>query len=342
MRTKRLFLRIANIAALALAVHASCLRAADPPAPPARPYKILHIMSYHSPWRWTDGQLEGFKEGMRGLPAEYKVFQMDTKRNSTPEAKERVGREARALIAQWTPDLVYSSDDDAQEYVARHYVNTDIPFVFSGVNKDPKAYGFAGSRNNAGVLEQEHFVELVPGVKRIAVVFDDAAMWAPVQERMRTAAGTMPEIQFGPWDTVLGFDEFKNKVREYHGKADAIALIGIFNFKDGQGKNVPYQDVLKWVAENSPLPDLGFWIDRVHYGTLCAVTVSEHEQGREAGRMARAILADGTSPAAIPMKPTVKGLPVISLARAHKLGLRPTTGVLLSAEIIQKFEWDKP
>lgn len=345
MDAKRLFLSIANIAALALAIPAPCLHAADPPT---RPYKILHIMSYHSPWRWTDGQLEGFKEGIRGLPAEYKVFQMDTKRNSTPEAKEKIGREARALIAQWKPDLVYTSDDDAQEYVARYYVNSDIPFVFSGVNKDPKTYGFAGSRNNAGVMEQEHFVEsvqllrkLIPGIKKIAVVFDDAAMWAPVQERMRAAARTMPDIQFGPWDTILSFDEFKEKMKGYHGQADAIALIGIFNFKDGQGKNVPYQDVLKWVAENSTLPDFSFWIDRVHYGTLCAVTVSEREQGLEAGRMARAILADGKNPATIPMKPTVKGLPVISLARAHKLGLRPSTGVLLSTEVIQKFEWDK-
>lgn len=348
MCAKRLMFWIASVVTLALAAHASSLRAADPPTPPVRPYKILHIMSYHSPWRWTDGQLAGFKEGMRGLPAEYKVFQMDTKRNSTPEAKEKMGREARALITQWKPDLVYTSDDDAQEYVAGHYVNTDIPFVFSGVNKDPKAYGFVGSRNNTGVVEQEHFVEsvqllkkLVPGVKKIAVVFDDAAMWTPVQDRMRAAAKAMPDIQFGPWDTILDFDEFKSKVRDYHGKADAIALIGIFNFKDGQGRNVPYQDVLKWVAENSTLPDFGFWIDRTYYGTLCTVTVSEREQGLEAGRMARAILADGTSPATIPMKPTVKGLPVISLARAHKLGLRPTTGVLLSAEIIQKFEWDK-
>src|SRR4051812_8149899 len=52
------------------------------------PYKILYIMSYHSPWRWTDGQLEGFKEGMAGAPAEYRSFQMDAKQNSTPQAKE--------------------------------------------------------------------------------------------------------------------------------------------------------------------------------------------------------------------------------------------------------------
>jgi hypothetical protein len=26
----------------------------------SRPFKILHVMSYHSPWEWTDKQFEGF------------------------------------------------------------------------------------------------------------------------------------------------------------------------------------------------------------------------------------------------------------------------------------------
>src|SRR3990167_8726741 len=61
-------------------------------------FKILHIMSYHSPWEWTDDQLRGFQQALEGVDAEYKVFQMDTKRKSSEEWKEQVGREARDLI----------------------------------------------------------------------------------------------------------------------------------------------------------------------------------------------------------------------------------------------------
>ena len=43
-------------------------------------FKVLHIMSYHSPWKWTDDQLQGFKDALSGLDIEYKVFQMDTKK----------------------------------------------------------------------------------------------------------------------------------------------------------------------------------------------------------------------------------------------------------------------
>lgn len=111
------------LAGLALLFLAMPLSAADlAPVQGAREFRILHIMSYHSPWRWTDRQLEGFQDEMKGVKTTYEVFQMDTKRNSTKEQKEKKGREARALIESWKPDLVYTSDDDVQEYVAKHYL----------------------------------------------------------------------------------------------------------------------------------------------------------------------------------------------------------------------------
>ncbi len=121
----------------------------------------------------------------------------------------------------------------------------------------------------------------------------------------------------------------------------AVALIGIFNFKDDAGKNVPYQDVLKWTAENSRLPDLSFWIDRVQFGTLCSVTVSEREQGAAAGKLARAILVDGKAPNSLPMQPTTKGSPVVSLARAKKLGLKIDAKALQGVETVPRFDWEK-
>lgn len=341
---------LSNIAAMILffVMAVSTAIAAEEQTSSEPAYKILHIMSYHSPWRWTDWQLEGFKDGLGDVSAEFKVLQMDAKRNSGVEQLEAKGREARAIIEEWKPDLVYTSDDEAQLYVVKHYINSDIPFVFSGVNKTPDTYGFVGSKNVTGVVEHEHFVEsvrllqaIVPGVKKLAVVFDEAAMWPQVQNRMKERVVQLPGVEFTFWDTIKTFEEYKQRVREYQTKADAIALIGVFNFKDKNGRNVPYQDVLRWTTENSQLPDFGYWIDRIYYGTLASVTVSEREQGLAAGRMARAILVDGKSPSSIPMTPTAKGVPVISLARANKLGIKIKSGLLLSTEVIQQFEWDK-
>jgi ABC-type uncharacterized transport system substrate-binding protein len=310
-------------------------------------WKILHIMSYHSPWKWTDDQLKGFKDALQGLNIKYKVFQMDTKRKSSEEWKQKVGKEARKLIETWKPDLVYTDDDAAQEYVAKYFVNSNIPFVFSGVNADPQKYGFVGSKNITGVLEQEHFVEsvqllkdIVPNVHKIAVIFDDGPTWPGVMKRMKDNLDKLPGIEFISWDTIRTFKQYKQRMNELQTQTDAVALLGIFAFTDEDGNNVPYTEVLKWTAENSMLPDFSFWKDRISYGTLCTVTVSGYEQGLSAGKIARGILVDGKSPSDYPMKPTIKGEPVISLARANRLGMRIQSGILLTAQVINKFAWE--
>jgi ABC-type uncharacterized transport system substrate-binding protein len=315
----------------------------------ARKWKILHIMSYHSPWEWTDDQLHGFKDALSGVDIEYKIFQMDTKRNSSREWKEQVGKEARELIESWKPDLVYTTDDYAQQYVAAYYVNKSIPFVCGGVNGDPQSYRIAGSTNITGVLEREHFVEtvnllreIVPGVRKIAVIVDPDPTWIGVIHRMqKKAAVELPDMEFVSWDIIRTFDEYKAKVTEYQKKVDGLALLGIHAFTDREGRNVPWQDVLKWTAEQSRLPDFSFWKDRILFGTLCAVYVSGYEQGRAAGSIARGILTEGKKVSDYPMQPTVKGEPIVSLARAKLLGIRIGSEILLSSRVVEKLEWEK-
>jgi ABC-type uncharacterized transport system substrate-binding protein len=311
------------------------------------PVKILHIMSYHSPWEWTDEQLRGFKDALIGVEAEYRVFQMDTKRRSSAEWKEKVAHEARQVIDTWKPDLVYTTDDLAQSLVMRHYVNVKMAHVFSGVNADPAVYGFRGSSNVTGVLEEEHFVqsvqllrEIVPGVRKVAVVVDKDPTWTGVTRRMQEQARRVPGLDLVSVDVITSFDEYKRKMLAYQGHVDAVASLGIFGFKDQSGQNVPFEEVLKWTAQNSKLPDFSFWESRIGPGTLCAVTVSGHEQGLAAGKIARGILVDGRSPASFAMEPTVKGQPMVNLARARKLGLPVKTGVLLTARVVDKFDWE--
>jgi hypothetical protein len=261
-------------------------------------FKILHIMSYHSPWEWTDDQLVGFKKAFEGVEVEYKVFQMDTKRHSDQEWIDNVTQEAKDLIESWKPDIVYTNDDNAQK-------------------------------------------NLVPGVKKIAVIFDEGATWPAVKARMQSRINNeLRDIEIVSMDTLSSFAVFKQKMNEYQDTVDAVGLIGIFTFKDENGTNVPHGDVLKWVADNSNLPDFSFWTDRIGYGTLCAMAVSAYEQGLAAGKIARGILLDGKSPSSFPFEPTVKGNPFISLARANKLNISVKSDLLLSAEIVTSFVWE--
>jgi hypothetical protein len=40
------------------------------------------------------------------------------------------------------------------------------------------------------------------------------------------------------------------------------------------------------------------------------------------------------------MEPTLKGEPVINLARAKKLGLNIDSEILLTAKVLEKFSWE--
>jgi ABC-type uncharacterized transport system substrate-binding protein len=151
----------------------------------------------------------------------------------------------------------------------------------------------------------------------------------------------LPGIVLSEIKIVEAFSEFKSLMVSLQDRVDAVAMLGIFTFKDETGSNVPFAEVLKWTAENSKLPDFSFWGSRIPYGTLCAVTVSGYAQGLEAGKIARGVLIERRSPSSYPMKPTIKGKPVISLARANKLGIRINTDILLTAHVIQKYIWEE-
>jgi ABC-type uncharacterized transport system substrate-binding protein len=310
--------------------------------------RIAHVMSFDSPWRWTDGQLKGFREGL-GLPAaDIRIFQMDVKRHATDAAKAERGRLARAFVDDFAPDLLYASDDDAQQHVMRHYLGTRLPLVFSGVNREPAAHGFEGADNVTGVLEREHAAEtlrplreLVPGLRRVMVLSDQGSYWDAVIPRVQAGAAAVPGLAAPQVQRVRTLAEYQQAVLQAPASADALLHLGILTLVDPAGKPVPYQAVQRWVVEHSALPDASFWLDRIHHGTLASVTVSELEQGRAAGRLARAILVDGVSPGALPMRATAKGQPAISLRRAQALGITVRSTQLLQSHIVRQYEWDR-
>ncbi|WP_199621636.1 ABC transporter substrate-binding protein [Paenibacillus alkalitolerans] len=310
-------------------------------------FKILHVMSYHTPWEWTETQLQGFKDALGSANIEYKVFEMDTKNFSAEEQKREKAKQARELIESWKPDLLYASDDDAQEYVARHYAGTSLPIVFSAVNKEPETYDYTTAPNVTGVVEHEHFAEsvrllkeFVPDVRKIAVIFDEDPMWVSVEKRMNETIPQLEDVEFVSWDRLNSFEAYQNRIKQLQTEVDAIALIGIFTFKDEAGENVHYREVLKWTAENSNIPDFSFWKDRVSFGTLAVVSVSGYEQGYEAGLLARRILIDGKTPGSLPIRSSMKGEPLINKARADDLGIRINSKTLLSSKIATKYEWE--
>ena len=312
-----------------------------------QPYRVLHIMSYHTPWKWTDDQLQGFKEALKDLAVIYQVHSLNQK-YASPDTLVTSVQAAKDAIREFKPDLVYTTDDYVQEAVVSEFLNTDIPFVFSGVNSPPSTYGFDQASNVRGIMEQELFIpvinllrKLVPDLKKIAIITDNGTMWPSMLQRMQSKAReNLPDLEIVGWDVLETYAEYQQRVLDYQDQVDAIGLLGVFLFKDSTGNNKPFEQVLQWTVNNSRLPDFSFWADRIPKGTLCAVSVSGYEQGLAAGKIARGILVDGKKPADFENKPTIKGEPVISLARANAIGIKVDADLLLLADIIEEFEWE--
>lgn len=293
-------------------------------------------------------QFQGFKDGLGNLNVEYKVVELDTKRVSDPDSISKKAEEARQIISDWKPDLLYTNDDNAQKYLAEDYVGTDLPIVFSGVNRDPSEYGFLGAKNVTGVMEYEHFIptlkflqQIQPKVKKLAVIVDKDPTWKGVMSRMRASLKDVPEVEVTDWILINTLDEYKQTITSLQDKVDAIALLGVFNILGEDGKDVDYEAILKWTAANSKLPDFAFWESRVDRGTLCAVAVSGYQQGLIAGQMARKILNDQVSPSAIQISHSTKGQPMVSFARAKALGIDIDVNLLLESTVKKHYAWER-
>ncbi|MBE5866416.1 MAG: hypothetical protein E7292_09440 [Lachnospiraceae bacterium] len=315
---------------------------------PQETFEVLHIMSYHEGWEWTEMQLQGFKDGLGDCEVEYTVKAMDCKNHADDEYRNAKAQELMDYIDTNQPDLVYVSDDEALQYVVSNYSDSDIPFVFSCVNKSKEEYGLGEADNVTGVYEVEHFgasfeliQEIVPDIKDVIIIYDRAEMWNNVKARMEAEIVKYPDVNFIFLDPIMTFEEYQQTILEYNGKVDALCLVGVFNYADENGDSVFYQDVLKWTEENSTIPDFSFWIDRIDNSTLCSVAISGYEQGYTAGEIAEQILVDKVDPAEIPTTHTAKGSVAINTKRAEKLGLTVDADLLLSAEVYSKYQWEE-
>jgi len=318
--------------------------------------KILVLNSYHPdfPVGLVDESLKGFKDSLEknGLKKyEIKEINLDYNRKDSEEAKLQTAVEAKKEIDSWKPDLIFTTNDEAQKYViSPYFLKSDIPIVFASVINKPESYGFNKVKNITGVLQTPLFSttinflkQLFPNVKKIAVISEDDSRWSTTIDGFKKYQDQIPEIEFIGWNRFINYKDFKNFVLLYQTRVDALLITPLDNLKDESGKNVQFLTVTKWLVENSHLPEISFWKIPTD-GLFAAVTYSPYEQGAEAGRLAYKILIEGKRPISLGFKNLDIGDRYLNIARAESLGLKqediPST-ILINSKIIKKFPWQE-
>lgn len=296
--------------------------------------RVLVLHSYDLGYPWTREVNVGVHRVLDQQPHfAVRWFYMDTKRHPWQDFKQNMGLSARQVIDRWQPDVIIAVDDDAQEFVARHYVgHVHTRIVFAGVNGGVDAYGYVGAGNVTGIFERKD----LPALKQALL----ALRWP------RQAAGPLRVVHIGDnsksveqddrylgefdWRPLINlpsrrlgtFDAWKKAVLEVQDQTDFILTTNYRKLSRGAADSrlVAPEEVVAWTLANSRVPVIGTNGFFVEDGGELAIGTSPFEQGEIAARMAIGLIG-GQAAKDIPRASTRQFVVYMRSAKMHRRGM---------------------
>jgi ABC-type uncharacterized transport system substrate-binding protein len=303
-----------------------------------------------------DGVIEalekaGFKDGET---VKIYHFYMDTKRTyNTPSAIEKRGRMALEEIKRVKPDVVVTIDDNAARTVMLPLIGTDIPVVFSGINKQPEDYNkikhFMDSRkrpgnNVTGVYEKIHIStsfrvmkSILPGLKKVLCLTDESPTGKAVRRQVEMELEADPPNIDYEVVSVKNFEQLRNII-EWVNNDPGIGAIysGLTLLKTKDGKTQTAPEIIKYLVNHSKKPEMGVNSVFIKLGLFGGAGVDFRAMGRAAGKKAVRIL-QGVSASEIPIEDAWGYAIVFNLARAKMLDIQVPPDILGAAREVYNF-----
>lgn len=259
----------------------------------------LYISSYHKGYAWSDGVERGLLRTL-GDKCEITIFNMDTKRLKDEASIRKAALKAKQLIDSTQPDVVIASDDNASKYlIVPYYKDSDIPFVFCGVNWTVEQYGYPFT-NVTGMIE----------VAAIEQMFNKAAaITGKIRHAVYIGADTLTEQKnLKRFETACKDSNIKITSRLVAGMSEWIEA-----YKESQqadliivGSNAGIQEWDKDAAIQAIHP-ISKTLSTTNHGWMMPYAMfgmikTPEEQGEWAGKLAIEILY-GADPFDIPIIP---------------------------------------
>ncbi|MCZ7647514.1 MAG: hypothetical protein M5U26_20030 [Planctomycetota bacterium] len=281
--------------------------------------RILVLHSYYTDYAWVKDIDVGIKRGLANRPYNVRYHYMDTKRHPFPEFMEKAGVTARRMINEWQPDIIIAIDDNAQKYVAKHYIDDPSKVIlFSGLNAELQDYGYDKAKNVSGIIERipydaarDIYLQVLPADKRrIYHISDDSETSVAIHKELENFDWS--PLKFVESRQISTIGEWKKAVKDAEDVSDCLMITHYHTLKDDNDptKIVKPQEVVEWTEKNTNLPTLGFWGFFVEEGGMMAVAVSPYEQGEIPARMAVSIIEGAKGqPGRMPFNEVSKRLP---------------------------------
>jgi len=309
-------------------------------------FKILWIDSYDANYSWSNGQIEGFEEGLVSFTDNYEIrrIEMNTRFEIDEKNIENKVKEVSQEIELWKPDLLYLTDDNSQKYIGKKYLNSEIPIVFSGI-EFPSDYGYDNAKNIGGAV---NILSFDKGLDFLRLIFPEIKKGVVLTTNTPTGRGFVSSFSnqiknydelVVEYDFVENFEGYKRLVRESQNK-DFLIFFPHLVFFEEEGGIVSEEEIQKWTIENSKIPDLTYF-DTVGFETLLIYSKSPVSTGEIAGEIAGQILVKGKNPHSLYSKIPISGQQIINKARAEDLGINFSENILSSSKIINSYAWNK-
>jgi ABC-type uncharacterized transport system substrate-binding protein len=279
---------------------------------------ILVLQSYDSKYPWSRDLNVGLNRVLNS-PYLYRTrwYYMDTKKHPDVSYKESVGLAARHMINDMQPDVIIAVDDDAQQFVARYYVNDPhIKIVFTGVNREAADYGYDKANNVTGILERVP-TKAIQEMLQMATNFralDRPVRLGFIADPSETVQADLRQVKTYDWGPVQftaestsdTFPKWKDEIKRMNKETDIILLSNYRKVRrsDTDKTLVPVREIVEWTDANSTVPVMsnnGFYTEE---GGMLAIGASPFEQGEVAARMALSIILKGKKPKDIPVDRT--------------------------------------
>ncbi len=292
--------------------------------------KILYIDSYHTEYEWSKDVTKGVTDILKDTGAQLKIHCMDTKRNRAEEFKKSAALKAKTVIEEFKPDVVIASDDNASKYlIVPYFKNTDIPFVFCGINWDASVYGFP-CKNVTGMVEVSLIAPLIKQLRNYAKGSKTGflSIDSLTQRKMIEYQTKQMKIIYDKTYFANSFDEWKKYFLKLQKEADMLIVSNTHGMENWNEEKAGSFAVKHTVI---PAGTMSLW--NMPYTMLGYIQIP-NEQGEWAARTALRIL-DGTKPQDIPVAQNKRGKLMLNIKIVKKLGILIDRAVYKRAEIVK-------
>ncbi len=268
--------------------------------------KILILHSYNVDYIWTNTLDKGLEIELKKRPTiRSKTFYMNTKDAYTKSSEKLAIR----TIEQYDPDIIVAFDDNAQRFLSRYYLDTDIPIVFAGVNNGVEQYNYIDNKQITGVFERKPIKGILfvmsqlnihrntPDKKNVLLLSDNAFSSQLDKDHLSQQDWQGFNFQAQITNTL---DEWKQAVLSLADKKiDYLLVTGYRKLTSNETVNqkqyVSGKLVAKWTQENSPVQVIATNIFSSQDGFVLSVGESPYEQVKIAMELVDKIVEQGNT-----------------------------------------------